>query len=729
MSLSNLLGYEFCAILAVAISFVAPYLTIRWLKDYQTTNPHTLFWRFFLYNWGLQLLPLLIITLNAFRIKNCNFLNGISLFLLLPTISCFHAVTAGLFFGIQFRRYNYVKYLGYIAVSYLFLLKNIIFDPPVFAYHATFGYFPGPIYDEKIPITVTLIWARTSTVILSLTFLCLASRSWKKLANQETIKQELNKKIINRNIWENQLFLAGLICALGAFYLFRGPLGIRPTRNYIEQKIGGKKETEHFLIFYQKGSVVEQEIDIIVADHEFRYKQLSDYLQTKPKQKIRSYIYTSAEQKKQLMGAKYTAVEDPFGYGFHINYASFPHPILMHEMAHVFTIDWQSLLKVSPKLGLHEGIAIAAEWNQGRLTAHQWSQAMNELKLAPSLKQIMGVGFWLNSGRQSYTLAGSFVRYLVDQYGMEKFKQVFRWGNFESVYNRSLNDLDDEWKHFLSSVELTEKDRKIARHRFQVPSIFQKTCAHEIANLSDQAWSAYQSGDYFRAEQLFQRINQHIPNYPKYLRGLMFSAYQQSKLKKTYEMASQIISHPKSTLILQAEAENLIGNVYWKNGKIRLALDRYQSVAKGVENQVLEREAIAKIDSLNRLKNPIKLRSILIDNIPGRLRMTLLHEIQSEMPDWALPNYLIGRQLYLSGSFKKAVQYLSFAVSDSSLHIILRREAYRMIGQSAYQLKEFDFAHQQFKQMLTETNLSAGNQLIVEDWIDRCNWHLTSLKP
>ena len=724
LSLANLLGYEFCAILAVAISFVAPYLTIRWMKDYPTADLYSLFRAFFIHNWILQIPPVIVITLNALRIKNCNFSNGILLFLLLPTISCLHAVTAGLFFGAKFDRSNYTKYLYYIAASYILLLKNIILDPPIFAYHATFGYFPGPIYDEKIPITKTLIWARISTVVLSLIFLYLANRSWAKLT-----AHKLNAYRVSKGIWNRRPFFIALVCVLGAFYVFRGPLGIRPTRNYIEEKLGGEKETDHFVIFYQKGSIVEQEIEAIAADHEFRYKQLSEYLQTKPKQKIRSYIYTSAQQKKQLMGAEHTAVEDPFGYGFHINYASFPHPILMHEMAHVFTIDWQPLLKVSPRLGLHEGIAVAAEWNEGRLTAHQWSQAMNEADVAPSISQIMGFGFWLHSGQKSYTLAGSFVRYLVDQYGIEKFKQVFRWGNFEDVYEQSLSSLESEWRFFLSSVKLSEFDKKIAQNRFQAPSIFQKTCVHEIADLSSQAWSAYNEADYLRAERLFQRINQHIPNHPKYLRGSMLSVYQQSKFKVAHRIAVQIIFHTKSTLALKVEAENLIGNMYWKQGKIEFALKYYQSVAKNMTSERLKREAIAKIDCLINLENPIKLRSVLLDNIPDRLRMTFLHEIRSEMPDWPLPDYLIGRQLYLDGSIKKAIQYLSSAVSNTTLHPIFRREANRIMGQGAYQLKEFGFAREKFEQILLDGTLSDGKRLIIQDWINRCDWHQLSQKP
>ena len=72
---------------------------------------------------------------------------------------------------------------------------------------------------------------------------------------------------------------------------------------------------------------------------------------------------------------------------------------------------------------------------------------------------------------------------------------------------------------------------------------------------------------------------------------------------------------------------------------------------------------------------------------------------------------------------------MSFAVSDATLHPIFRSEANRMMGQGAYELKEFGFAREKFEQMLLDETLSDGKRLIIEDWVNRCDWHHLSLKP
>ena len=109
--------------------------------------------------------------------------------------------------------------------------------------------------------------------------------------------------------------------------------------------------------------------------------------------------------------------------------------------------------------------------------------------------------------------------------------------------------------------------------------------------------------------------------------------------------------------------------------------------------------------------------------------MTLLHEVRAENPEWALPNYLIGRKLSFERSLEKSIQYLSSALGNRSttegLAPSLQREAQRLIGESAYRLQEFDFSRQQFRQILTEPDLPVGIRLEMEDWIQRCDWHQT----
>ena len=743
--LLNLLAFEFCAVIAFGISLAGAHTAVTSVRNLRQRTQSlrgnaaqmvmSTFWRAFGVNLTLFVAPLIIILLNAFRVKNCDFLEGFAFFLLLPVVSCVYATALGVFFGLWLKRrwIAYLAYLGYIFVTLLALAYNLIFHPPVFGYHSTFGYFPGPIYDERIVISGALLIARGTTLLLAWIFLSLAINTleigrhtrleptlyWQKLYRFKPQFADLNHRIR----------LIVLIILFGLIYLFCGELGLRPTRGYIENKLGGLEETAHFKIYYEKGSKVEKEIEWIAQDHEFRYAQLIRYFQIEPTKKVQSYIYTSSEQKKRLVGARGTSVEDPLGYGFHINYEDFPHPVMKHELAHAFTADWHPILKVSLKIGMHEGIAVAADWDEGKLTAHQWSRAMQQLEIAPMMNQIMGLGFWGQSSSQSYTLAGSFVRFLIEKYGVEKARRVFPTGNFKKVYSKSLAELEREWRGFLETVPLTEADLAIAAHRFNRPSVFQKPCAHEIAQLSSDAWRAYYRTDMSTAIRLFEQVYQFDPDNPRHLRGLMYAHYRTEDYPSTLEWVSRIIAHPEASMNRVAEAKNVKGNVYWQRGEREEALSQYQEVFTLHTSDALDRESQAKLATL-ALDSPDaenKVRQVLIGQPSNRLKMTLLHEVVSALPEWGLGHYLIGRQLYFDQEYAASNQYLLKAADLGLPHQKLAIENIRLIGVNSYRLGQYEDAIEPFSRIAADSTLSLGTIRRAEDWIERCEWAIEQL--
>ena len=740
--LFNLLAFEFCAILATVISFAGAHIAITCVQNFRhrpqslrSSVPQIatmLFWRAFAINLTLLATPLIIILLNAFRVKNCDFLEGFAFFLLLPGVSCVYATAAGIFFGLWLtRRWTaYLTYLAYIFVTLIVLAHNLIFHPPLFGYHTTFGYYPGPIYDEQISITGTLIIARGTTLLLAWFLLTLSANALVVRRHTQLIPklrwQKLCQFKLNFDDLSRRILLVCLLGILAIIYLYRGELGLRPTRGYIEKTLGGLKETEHFKIFYENGSEVERKIEQIAQDHEFRYVQLTPYFQIRPTQKILSYIYTSPEQKKRLVGARGTSIEDPFGPGFHINYESFPHPVMKHELAHALTANWHPILPVSLNVGLHEGIAVAADWDEGQLTCHQWSKAMRQLGVAPKIQKVMGLGFWAHHPAQSYTLAGSFVRFLVDRYGMKQFKRVFPTGNFIHVYGKSLSDLAEEWEEFVETVPLTATDTRIAAYRFKRPSIFQKPCAHKIAALSAKAWRAYRQSDFSTASRLFEDLYTLDANNPRYLHGLMLTYYESSDYSSAAKSAAQIIAHPKANVRRRAEAKNVQGDVHWQDGKPELAQSQYQEVFALYASNALNREAQAKLAGLSidvgKTDIQDKVRQVLIGTPSSQLRITLLHEVIDELPMWGLAYYLLGRQLHFNEEYAASTRYLSKANDLGLSHSVLQHENTRLLGVNAYHLKQYNQAITHFQHLAADSTLSSGTILNAKDWMQRCEW-------
>ncbi|MYA99884.1 hypothetical protein F4X90_09450 [Candidatus Poribacteria bacterium] len=627
----------------------------------------------------------------------------------------------------------YLAYLGFLLLTCVPVVINLIFHPPVFAYHATFGYFPGPIYDFVIPITSTLLIARAETLLWALLFLGLTVSLCEISRHTDLMPQLRWRKLfssLTKRVW---LYLL-VVCLLG-FQVYAGALGIRPTREDIAQKLGGFRETEHFEIFYARP--LEAEIENIVEDCEFQYAQLSAYLMPdgdELSRKVRAYVYASPEQKKQLIGAGSTSVEDPFGHGFHIHTQGFPHPVLKHELAHVFTVPW-SPLKVSLKIGLHEGIAVAADWSEGRLTAHQWAKAMREMEIAPSLSAIMGIGFWGHAGSRSYLLAGSFVRFLVDTYGIEKFKGVFPTGNFVKHYAKDLLVLEAEWNAFLETVPLRDDDVAYATYRLKRPSVFEQVCAHEMAALRDVAWQAYYRKDFATAVETFTTMLSDEPDNLSTLRGLMYSAYRMRDYDKALSLATHIVNTEDTRF--SPEAMLLKGDIYWLKNEHEKAMDAYVSIE--TEYGTFERRRMKRIAALSysdrvqsqpnsaiREERSLRelLRGVLVASKSVSEKMALLSVCIQIAPERWLPYLLTGELLEKEKAWQISNAYLHQAVERliPQQHGKLILEARRLIGMNAYQQKDYETAQTAFRSIAETTTLSLGEVLSAQNWIQRCQW-------
>ena len=743
--LFNILAFEFCAVLALGISFAGAHVTLTMVQQMKR-HPDALrgspgqiaarcFWNTLIFNLGLLVLPLGIILLNALRIKNCNFGEGFIFFFLLPVISCVYATAAGTFFGFWIKRrwLAYLAYIGFLLLTCVPVVINLIFHPPVFAYHATFGYFPGPIYDFVIPITSTLLIARAETLLWALLFVGLAVSICEISRDTALMPQLRWRKLFSsptKRVW---LYLL-IVCLLG-FQFYVGALGIRPTRGDIAQKLGGFRETEHFEIFYARE--LETEIEQIVEDCEFQYAQLSAYLMPdgdELSRKVRAYIYASPDQKKQLIGARGTSVEDPFGYGFHIHKQGFPHPVLKHELAHVFTVPW-SPLKVSLKIGLHEGIAVAADWEEGRLTAHQWAKAMRQMEIAPPLSAIMGIGFWGHAGSRSYLLAGSFVRFLVDTYGIEKFKKVFPTGNFVKHYGKDLQSLETEWIDFLTGVPLRDDDINYTAYRLKQRSAFEQVCTHEMAALRDTAWQAYYRKDFATAVETFRTMLSDEPDNLSTLRGLMYTAYRMLDYEKALSLANRIASTEDPRF--SPEALLLIGDIYWLKNEHEKAMDIYVSIE--TEYETFERRRMKRIAALSypdtvqsqpnsamREERSLRelLRGVLVASKPVSEKMAFLSVCIQTAPESWLPYFLAGELLQKEKAWQISNEYLHQALERlmPQQHGKLILEVRRLIGINAYQQKDYETAQTAFRSIAENTVLPLGIVLSAENWIQRCQW-------
>jgi tetratricopeptide (TPR) repeat protein len=173
-------------------------------------------------------------------------------------------------------------------------------------------------------------------------------------------------------------------------------------------------------------------------------------------------------------------------------------------------------------------------------------------------------GFASKQSTYAYLTAGSFSKYLIDRYGIEQFKKVFRSGNFVGVYAQSLTVCIAEWKEFLAATPCEMIPPETVSQLFSQPSIFRKTCARVTAETNRRGITLLRAGKFGEAEAEFASSVQDAKT-PFALRGLFTAMLCQFKgagvlaVYDAFDTRSLLGSNP-SLLLLAGDACLQTGN-------------------------------------------------------------------------------------------------------------------------------------------------------------------------
>jgi hypothetical protein len=161
-----------------------------------------------------------------------------------------------------------------------------------------------------------------------------------------------------------------------------------------------------------------------------------------------------------------------------------------------------------------EGLAVAADWPGTRtLTPHQSMRAMDLLGFSPDARDVLGLKFLTMSAQRTYTMAGSFMHFLLERHGPERLRRLYAsGGDFERVYGEDLGTLAAQWREMLSEIEVPAADLEAARERFRQPGVFQRPCPHANAARMNRAATLPRP----QAVRLVRAVCKDAPGEPRY---------------------------------------------------------------------------------------------------------------------------------------------------------------------------------------------------------------------
>lgn len=745
--LFGVLGFELSLALGPWVGIGAAHLAVgvvqRRRQQRAPLNAAPLFGRALLEAFATLLLPSFLIGLLSTLLGDgCDLVSGIAFFCVGPVCSALWGLTLGLSAALLFEkpRRAYGAFLLWAVFRIIFNIYWFLSEPPIFAYNPLVGYFPGSLYDEQIEVEAPYLWFRLGNFLEAVAVLWIAVQTQKKIFQSEASSQKSQTRPSHPNDLFTALFyppasMLRLLVLLPTVLVgyFGAYFGFRLSGEEIQKELGGVRQTAHFWIYYPKGSETEKIIELVAKDHEYRYDRLVSLLGEAPEGPIYSYIYSDAEQKHKLFGTRYTQFAKPWLRQIHLNAESFPHRVLQHELAHVLGGSFASWpfrtagrYSLVINTALIEGFAVAVDWRADDLDPHQWAAAMLSLGLVPPIEALFSpVGFFGKTAGLSYTLSGSFVRFLIDTYGIEPFKVAYETGDLTEAYGKSVSDLRIEWEGFLRTLPLPPTALAVAKARFDRPSIFAKICAHEQASRTAEAYEAVSLGEVEEGVSLLRELCRLEPRNPRHLRAISDVYADDGQLQKAKETLEEALRLPKLNTATAGELLSMLADIELRQGDLEEARRLYSYVYSLHLSDDNDRQIEAKLSSM---EDPVTWAGITRyffrpDDLPGDILLEL-RELWEKRPNYSLAPYLIGRQLFNRRDYARAVPYLEASLSLGLFGPALTREAIRTLGAARFLSGQFSEASLAFY------SLSAGDQppqttLEALDWQERLRWEVS----
>jgi tetratricopeptide (TPR) repeat protein len=510
----------------------------------------------------------------------CEPLGGIAFFLTGPCCSGALGVLAGLYGGLFGSTRARALALGALPMlaSTAIGVWRLIADPVVFAFDPFWGYFSGSVYDEAVSVGDTYLRFRgynllgAAAAVLGLLAWVGPDLRWRRPAPRTAVLRGLPVVILaTATAW---------IGLRGSSFGFTADLAS------ITEVLSGTRETEHFIIYYAPRSADARTIDAIALEHEFAWAQLREAMGGRePDGKVQSFVFANTDQKRRQMGAGTVQVAAPWRRQIYLDHRAFPHPVLHHELAHIFgaTIGdpWFGVSFSGGRLnmGLIEGFATAmAPRESERLDLHDQAGVLRRLEKLPPMGAIMGPGFFTKASQVAYTAAGSFCLYLIETRGFEPMASLYRSaGDFEAAYGTALAELEREWITFLDGRGgVTDDDVAAAAQRFRRPSVFERPCAHRTAELRGEIDRALARGRFAEAIDGYRELCALEPAQPEHGLGLAQALAVDGRWDDARGVLSSLAEGTDLTTSIQAAIAERLGDVELSLGRPDAALAAYR---------------------------------------------------------------------------------------------------------------------------------------------------------
>lgn len=208
-----------------------------------------------------------------------------------------------------------------------------------------------------------------------------------------------------------------------------------------------KYTIENLEVYYPDNSEIYNSIEEWAKERVEAFNFITEYLDIQwDYESIKMFVFNSQEHGEE--------------YGIQLGFAIPEHRQIFelykqtagHELAHCISYRINNGERIDSSL-IEEGLA--THLNMTGLDYHVVSADILQEKNY-SIK-LLGDEFWKNDHAEAYACGASFVKYLIDEYGLELFKEFYSQSkyseeeSFVNFYNKEGNKLVNEWIEYLKT--------------------------------------------------------------------------------------------------------------------------------------------------------------------------------------------------------------------------------------------------------------------------------------
>jgi tetratricopeptide (TPR) repeat protein len=539
--------------------------------------------------------------------------------------------------------------------------------PAAYLLDPLWGYFPGPLYDEAVPLDARLLLGRAEAVgwaaaVAGVAETLARRRAARGPASEVAASGRSGLGGTTRRAGAVVL-AAGLVLAAATFSSRIAVQGSLDPREGIARALGARRDGPRCTLFLPSEKPAAA-ADELLAECEFHAADVAARLGIRAPPRVTVFVYRSSDEKRRLVGAARTDYTKPWLAEIHVDDEPLPHPVLRHEIVHAVAsalapapLHVPARARVLPSLALVEGLAVALDAPRGAFTLHQWSRAARDLGYLPDLERILGpAGFWSQAQARAYAAAGSFLAWLLERYGPQPVVAAYATGDLSGAFGRPLGELVQEWREHLDGVPSSPELAAAAERWFSRESLFQRRCVREVAELEGRAAAAAGSGRTALACRLYDRTAELRRDADSLLaKGtVLLNSGDLEGARTSFEAARARIA--PADRARGAALAGALGDLAWASSDVPAALSRWgEAAAAGgerAEARLLEVKAAAARDPA---LGPLVRAYLREPRDPARLLLLA----RSDRP---LAAYLVGRALLQRGERAAAADELARAL-------------------------------------------------------------------